>query len=94
MKIDIKQINYIARLANLKFTEKEAEKFANEFEEILNHFENIDNEDLTGVDMSTFEKSKSVVRKDEVKTFGNKKELFQNAKQMKEDHISIPRVIE
>lgn len=94
MKISIEQINYIAKLANLKFTEKEAEKFANEFEGILEHFENIDNEDLSGVDINNFEKSKSVLRKDEMKSFNNKKELFQNAKQMEEDHISIPRVIE
>lgn len=94
MKINIETIEYIAKLAKLKFTEKEAEKFAKEFQEILTHFKNIDNEDLTGIDMNIFEESKPVLRKDEVSNFDNKKELFQNAKGLKENYISIPRVIE
>lgn len=94
MKINIETIEDIAKLAKLKFTEKEAKKLANEFEKILTHFENIDKEDLTGIDINTFEEVKSVFRKDEVKNFDNKKELFQNTKELRENYISIPRVIE
>lgn len=94
MKINVEIINYIAKLSKLKFTEKEAEKFANEFEQILTHFDNIDKEDLTNVNLNEVDQSESVLRKDEVKTFENKRELFQNVKKMKEDYISIPKVIE
>ncbi|SKC91751.1 Asp-tRNA(Asn)/Glu-tRNA(Gln) amidotransferase subunit GatC [Maledivibacter halophilus] len=94
MKVNIETIEYIAKLAKLKFTREEAEKFASEFQEILAHFQNIDNEDLKGIDINTFEESKSVLRKDEVKEFDNKKELFQNTKKLRENYISIPKVME
>jgi aspartyl-tRNA(Asn)/glutamyl-tRNA(Gln) amidotransferase subunit C len=94
MKINIEIIDHIAKLAKLKFTEKEAEKFANEFEEILTHFQNIDSEDLSDMDLDVFEEAKSVLRKDEMKNFDDKSELFQNAKQLRENYIPISKVIE
>lgn len=94
MIVDKDTIKYIAKLAKLKFTENEAEELAKEFEDILSHFDNIDKEDLAGIEMSSFDGERSVVRKDEVKAFYNKQELFQNAKQMKDGYITIPKVLE
>lgn len=94
MIVDKDTIKYIAKLAKLKFTENEAEELAKEFENILGHFDNIDKEDLTGIEMSSFDEERSVVRTDEVKAFNNKQELFQNAKQMKDGYITIPKVLE
>lgn len=93
-KISTETISYIAKLAKLKFTEKEALEFANEFKDILTHFENIDNEDLTDIDAKTTEEKKSVLRKDTVSYHDDKKELFKNAKELREGYISIPKVIE
>ncbi|TCO69061.1 Asp-tRNA(Asn)/Glu-tRNA(Gln) amidotransferase subunit GatC [Marinisporobacter balticus] len=94
MKITTETINYVAKLAKLKFTQQEADQFANEFEKIFTHFENLDKEDLTGIKLNEFNEVTSVLRKDEMKVFESKKELFQNVKKMRENHISIPKVIE
>jgi aspartyl-tRNA(Asn)/glutamyl-tRNA(Gln) amidotransferase subunit C len=94
MKITTETINYIAKLAKLKFTEAEAEDFAHEFEGILDHFQNLDKEDLSFENVETSIEGKSILRKDEIRPFENKEELFQNAKGMKETYLSIPKVIE
>lgn len=94
MKINIETVHHMAKLAKLKFTDIEAESCRGEFEKILTYFENIEEEDFTGISLNTFEDSKSVLRKDEMKVFKNKEELFQNAKGMKEDHMVVPKVIE
>ncbi len=93
-RINTETINYIAKLAKLRFTEKEADEFAHEFEGILSHFKNIDNEDLSNVDEHSTEEKQSVIRKDEVSYFGDKEELFQNTKELRDGYISIPKVIE
>ncbi len=94
MKITTETIYYIAKLAKLKVTESEAEDFSHEFEGILDHFQNLDKEDLIFENVDIATNGTPVLRKDEIKPFGNKEELFQNTKGMKEAYLSIPKVIE
>lgn len=94
MKVDIETIYYIAKLAKLNFTQEEAEAFANEFEGILNHFTNIDKEDLTGIQINDYDKKKSALRKDQTRICEDKKKLFQNVKEMQDNAIVIPKVME
>lgn len=94
MKVGIETINYIAKLANLHFEQGETEKFALEFENILTHFDNLDKEDLSEITLNDFENVEFILREDKIKPFANKEQLFQNVKQMKDDHIVIPKVIE
>lgn len=94
MKITVETIEYIANLSKLKFEEDEKLKFAEEFENILTHFDNIQNEDLTTSKFSIMDNTIGTLRKDEVKKFKNKEELFQNAKEIKDGCIVIPRILE
>jgi aspartyl-tRNA(Asn)/glutamyl-tRNA(Gln) amidotransferase subunit C len=94
MTVDKNTIQYIARLAKLEFTEDEAAKLAVEFEKILAQFKNIDKEDLTGLNLSPESITVSVLRRDEVRSVANKEELFQNAKQMRDGFLVIPKVLE
>lgn len=94
MKISKEEVKYIAKLAKLSFTEEETEKFVMEFSDILTHFENIDREDVDGIDTNTLDKVQSVLRRDEVKPFDNRSELFKNVKNMRGTSIEIPKVIE
>lgn len=94
MKINKEEIAYIAKLAKLSFTEDELLKFTKEFEDIINHFANIDKENLDDIDINSFENFESVLRKDEVKVFKDKKELFRNTKSMRETYVEIPKIIE
>ncbi len=94
MSVSMETIDHIARLAKLRFSEEETREFAREFGAILDHFENIEREDLTGFGLGGFKPTETPLREDVMKAFENKKELFQNVREMKEGHIVIPKVIE
>lgn len=95
MKVTVENVEYISKLAKLKFTEEEAEKLAGEFESILTHFETIDKFDLSDIDLNIFsEDLKPVLRKDEMSVFEDKKKLFSNTKSMRDTAIMVPKIIE
>lgn len=94
MKINIDDISYIAKLAKLKFTEEEEMDFAREFETVFNHFQNIDKENLSDIDIYDYENIQGVLRKDEAKVFVSKEKLYTSVEQKQEDYIRIPKVIE
>lgn len=95
MKISVEEVNYIAKLAKLSFTEEQAEKMAKEFQSILSHFESIDKFDLSDINLDLYSKDlKPVLRKDETEVFEDKKKLFQNVKSMEGTSIKVPKIIE
>jgi aspartyl-tRNA(Asn)/glutamyl-tRNA(Gln) amidotransferase subunit C len=95
MNIDVDVVKYIAKLSRLSFSQEEAEKFAAEFENILEHFHSLDRLDLEGVDINVFDESKkSVIRRDESTVYKDKEKLFINVKSMRETYIVVPKIIE
>jgi len=95
MNITLEDVNYIAKLAKLRFSEEEAIKMAGEFEGILDHFKSIDKLDLEGVNLNVFaEGIKSVIRSDIKTTFDDKQKLFSNVKAMRDTYIEVPKIIE
>lgn len=95
MKISVEEVNYISKLAKLKFTEEEAQRLTEEFQGILTHFESIDRIDLSDVTLDIYsEDLKSVLRKDETAVFEDKKKLFQNVKSLQDTAIAVPKIIE
>ena len=93
MKVTIDEVKYIAQLSKLKFSDEEAEKFAGEFESILDSFKYLSELDLEIQDDIEKEELKPVVRKDEVKDF-ECKNLFRNVKSMRDSYIEVPKIIE
>ncbi|MDO5518756.1 MAG: Asp-tRNA(Asn)/Glu-tRNA(Gln) amidotransferase subunit GatC, partial [Clostridium sp.] len=85
-------VKYIAKLSKLKFTDEEAERFAKEFEGILENFKYLSELDLEIKDDEKKE-YKPVVRKDEVNKF-DCKDLFRNVKSMRDTYIEVPKIIE
>jgi len=94
MKVSREEVEYIAKLANLKFSQDEMDKLLREFESILEHFENLEQEDLKGYDMYSFDEKSLRTRKDEVVDFENREELFSNVKKMRDNCIEIPKVVD
>ncbi|HEY5576108.1 MAG TPA: Asp-tRNA(Asn)/Glu-tRNA(Gln) amidotransferase subunit GatC [Clostridiaceae bacterium] len=95
MKVTIEEVNYIAKLSKLRFTEAETQKLAEEFQGILSHFESIDKFDLSAIKLDIqSENQQGVVRKDETAVFEDKKKLFQNTKSMTDTYIKVPKIIE
>lgn len=94
MKVSIDEVKYIAKLSKLRFSDEEAAKFAKEFENILEHFQYLNELDLDiKEDIDNKAELKPVVRKDEVKQF-ECKDLFRNVKDMQETYIKVPNIIE
>ena len=94
MKIKLDEVDYIAKLAKLKFTEEETERLAKEFDQILTHFDNISSESLDGIELGIKQTGESVLRKDEMKVFEDKKALFQNVKVKRDSYIEIPKILD
>jgi aspartyl-tRNA(Asn)/glutamyl-tRNA(Gln) amidotransferase subunit C len=94
MKVSVNDVQYIAKLAKLRFNDDELEKMTKEFESILTHFEAIDNVSLDDINLDEFDKVNTEFRKDEVAVFEDKKKLFSNVKSMRGTSIEVPKVIE
>ena len=94
LKITIKEIQYIAELAKLKFTQDEATDIVKGIHGILSDFDNITWEDDITNDMNGRESAISVFRKDEVQSFKEKEELFQNTKCKREGYLELPKIVE
>ena len=94
MKVSREEVKYIAKLANLEFSQDEMDKLLKEFESILEHFENLEQEDLKGFNMYSFDEKSLRTRKDEVVDFENREELFSNVKKMRDNCIEIPKVVD
>lgn len=94
MKITTKDVEYIAKLSNLSFTDDEAEKMAEEFSNILTHFDIINKENLEGIEMYSFDDEPLRLRKDEIIKFENSEDIFKNSKDMTDNYIKIPKIIE
>ena len=93
MKVSIDEVKYIAKLAKLSFSDEEAEKFAGEFESILDQFQYLSDMNLEIDGEIEKEKLELIVRKDEVKEF-DCKDLFRNVKDMQDTYIRVPKIIE
>ena len=83
MKVTIDEVKYIGKLAKLNFSDEEAEKFAGEFEGILENFKYLNEK----------KELKPIVRKDEVKKF-ECTDLFRNVKDKQDTYIRVPKIIE
>lgn len=95
MKIEKEEVKYIAKLAKLSFSEEKAEGLAEEFTQILSHFEAIDRIDLSVISMELKqEEVRTVLREDVARVFSDKDKLFKNTKKMRGNYIQVPKIIE
>ena len=94
MKVKREEVKYIAKLANLEFSQNEMDKLLKEFESILEHFENLEEENLEGYEMYSFDEKSLRTRTDEVVDFDNMDKLFSNVKKMRDNCIEIPKVVD
>ncbi|WP_461207149.1 Asp-tRNA(Asn)/Glu-tRNA(Gln) amidotransferase subunit GatC [Clostridium sp. DL1XJH146] len=94
MKLNEDTVKYMAKLAKLRFSDEEIKKLALEFESLLDHFAQIDNVDLSDIDVNAFDEVNTEFRKDEMKVFEDKKKLFSNVKSMRDTSIEVPKVVE
>jgi aspartyl-tRNA(Asn)/glutamyl-tRNA(Gln) amidotransferase subunit C len=95
MKIEKKEVEHIARLACLKLTEEEKEKFGRELNQILKYAEKLRELDTKDVEPAFHVVSlQNIMRKDEVKNPLPVKDALANAPATEGKYFKVPRIIE
>ena len=94
MAITIKDVEHIAELARLKFSEKELDNFTHQLNEILSYVEKLNELDTENVEpLSHPVENTNVFRDDEVKPSVPTEEALKNAPDKNESFFKVPKVI-
>ena len=94
MRIPIKEVEYIARLARLRLTEEEKEKYSIQLGKILEYVQQLNELDLEDVPpTSHVVPLKSVFRKDVVRESLPQGEALRNAPQKERGYFKVPKVL-
>jgi aspartyl-tRNA(Asn)/glutamyl-tRNA(Gln) amidotransferase subunit C len=94
MPVTIKDVEHIAKLANLEFTDEEKEKFTHQLNKILEYMEQLNKLDTTSVEpLSHIIELSNVFRADEVKKSISTEEALKNAPSKTEKFFKVPKVI-
>jgi len=94
MKVTIKDVEYITKLARLEYSDSEKEKFTEQFNTILQYIEKLNELDTSDVEpMSHVIELSNIIREDEVKTSLPIDEVLKNAPSKTGFFFKVPKVI-
>jgi aspartyl-tRNA(Asn)/glutamyl-tRNA(Gln) amidotransferase subunit C len=95
MRLTPEEVEHVALLARLQLTDEERERFTAQLNSILEHFEQLQQIDTTGVPpMSHAVEMSNVLREDEPAASLSPEEALANAPDQAENCFRVPRVIE
>ncbi len=95
MPVTIKDVDHIAKLAKLSFSEEEKEKFTEQFNQILSFMEKLNELDTSNVEpLSHVIELQNVLRDDNVKPSLPTDEALKNAPAKDEKFFKVPKVID
>ena len=98
MSVTIKDVEHVAALARLEFTEAEKEKFTHQLNDILTYMEKLNELDTSNVEplSHVIELSLAaggIMREDVVKPSYPQEEMLKNAPDRTEKFFKVPKVI-
>jgi len=94
MAITIKDVEHIAKLAKLEFTDAEKEKFTHQMNQILEYMDQLNSLDTSNVEpLSHVIELSNVFRADEVKPGVTTEEALKNAPEKNDKFFKVPKVI-
>jgi aspartyl-tRNA(Asn)/glutamyl-tRNA(Gln) amidotransferase subunit C len=92
-KISKDDVRYVAKLAELEFSDKDIEKFTSQLSRILDHIANISSADTEGVPPTSHVLDiKNVFREDVVKESISQESALENAPDRKSDGFKVPKI--
>jgi aspartyl-tRNA(Asn)/glutamyl-tRNA(Gln) amidotransferase subunit C len=96
MAVSKKDVEHIAKLAKLKFTEEEKKKLQGELNSILDYMDKLNELDLENVKPleNINETIENVLREDEVIKGVTKEEALKNAPAKTENFFKVPKVLD
>ncbi|MBU1121103.1 MAG: Asp-tRNA(Asn)/Glu-tRNA(Gln) amidotransferase subunit GatC [Candidatus Omnitrophota bacterium] len=90
-----KLIEYVANLARVNITEKEADALGQQLEHILEYIDKLKEVNVDGVEpMRGLHLETNIFRQDEVVPFNNREDILINAPSREDGYFKIPQVIE
>lgn len=94
MAVTIKDVEYVASLARLSFSEKEKEKLTHELNEILKYVEKLNELDTEKVEpLSHVIELSNVFREDKVQSSTAPEDALKNAPSKNDKFFKVPKVI-
>ena len=95
MKIGVKDVEYVAKLARLTLSDKEKEEFTTQLDDILTYMDKLNELDTTGVEPTSHVISlKNVLRNDEVCESPPPEPSLKNAPEKEGAFYKVPKIIE
>jgi len=94
MSVTIKDVEHIAALAKLEFSDAEKEKFTHQFNDILKYMEQLNSVNTTDVEpLAQVIELQNVFREDIVTPSTPTEEALKNAPAATDEHFKVPKVI-
>ncbi len=94
MPISIEDVDKIAALAKLKFSDEEKQKLAKQLDQIVAYVEKLNELDTESIEPTYHVIDlKNVFREDKVEPWLTQEEALQNAPAKKHGYFSVPKVI-
>lgn len=95
MKITVKEVEYVARLAYLDLDQGEKEKFADQLNRILEYMEKLNELDTSEVEPTSHVLPMvNAFKEDKVEGSYPVKNMLDNAPEREGDFVKVPRVVE
>ncbi len=95
MSVTIPEVEKIAQLAKLKFSEEEKIKLQKDMNQVLGYIEQLNELDLTNVEpLENINETENVMRDDEVKVWLSTEDALKNAPSKTQKFFKVPKVIE
>jgi aspartyl-tRNA(Asn)/glutamyl-tRNA(Gln) amidotransferase subunit C len=94
MSVTLKEVDHIAALAKLEFSDAEKEKFTHQFNDILKYMEELNSVDTSNVEpLAQVIELQNVFREDIVEPSTPTDDALKNAPEATEEHFKVPKVI-
>lgn len=94
MSVTIQDVERVATLAKLSFSEEEKKKLTEELNDILKYMEQLNKLDTTNVEpLAHVIELSNVFRSDEVRQFVSREDALKNAPAATEKFFKVPKVI-
>ena len=95
MAVTIKEVEHIAKLAKLKFTDTEKEKLQTELNSILDYIDKLDELDLENVEpLENVNGTENIFREDVTGPSLSKEEVLKNAPSKTDNFFKVPKVLD
>ncbi|MDD2227052.1 MAG: Asp-tRNA(Asn)/Glu-tRNA(Gln) amidotransferase subunit GatC [Clostridia bacterium] len=94
MKITLNDVDYLANLSALEFTEDEKKQFLTDFNNILEMVNKLQNQKTDNIEVYNKSHSLNDLREDEIEQSLSQKKVLENAPKQRRGCFNVPLIVE